>query len=300
MFFISKNRIINLFFASFLFLSSCGNIITKDEEEAIPFVLSKFELTKTDSKGNDQWKIKSPQASYDLKNRLVTLKDFVGYIYIQNIHTYSLHSSLGQIYNDGERISLEGNVRIIRIKGDPVSITGDSLEWLPNRSLLKIDKKPKAWNDYIQVSSKTVSFNHKKELVTFTGRTFLQNRNDLQTQLNNFKLSHNDGSWNLKTGLFNAKGPVKGYRLRRTDNLYQEIEGKSLFGNSKSYIIGLSKCMVIQKYEKIRSNKCTWNWLENSIQFSGNVSFIRDLNNQNIYNKLDLMISPDGTIKSKD
>ncbi len=243
-----------------------------------PFVFSKLQLSKKDNKGNSMWKITSPEARYELGNRLIRAINVEATIFNQSIPTYNIYAQSANILNDGELILLEGGLKINKINGNDHTLTSARGVWNTADEHMELDIKPTLLNSEVLIKSEEVIINHRDKTVLLKGASLVTNNPTTNSKENTgrFKLLLNNPSWNYDTGYFKALGPISGVRVLESLDQYQRISGQSIFGNTNKSLLGIRSCKVYQKNEYIESKRCLWNWNDETLTFSGGAKLRRN------------------------
>ena len=86
-----------------------------------------LELEQKSSDGQNEWTLSSPEARYELNKRLVRARKPVGLLFRNGKPSFRIQSDLAQVINDGEKILLEGNVKLQQLTGDETADPGGSI-----------------------------------------------------------------------------------------------------------------------------------------------------------------------------
>ena len=122
--------------ASLPWLAGCADGDAPVAVEAPPFVFRSLELEQKSSTGQKEWSLSSPEARYELNRRLVRARRPVGLLFRNGKPSFRIQSDLAQVINDGEKILLEGNVKLQQLTGSKLLIQGDRLRWRPDQGVL--------------------------------------------------------------------------------------------------------------------------------------------------------------------
>ncbi len=259
------------------------------KQEYSPFVFSQLRLNKTNNEGKPLWSIKSPEARYELGNRLIRAMDLEIIINNNSIPTYKLIAKSANIINDGDLILLEGDINLTQLSGDKVVIRGDRVKWDTLKSILTIDQNPLIYNENFHLVVPKVSFFHQKNILKLTGKSILTNNprtvSTQRNRLGEYKVKVINAEWNLNSGVINGQGPIEIFRYINSTDTYQQVNGDTLFGNTKSGLLGFTSCAVIQEYEFILSNECILDINSDQVSFIGDVKLRRNTNKSFIEEK---------------
>ncbi len=112
-----------------LITSGCSNNGNKVENDTVPFVFRSLHLKHKNKIGDKDWDLISPEAIYDIEQRLVKAQKPKIILYKDNQPSVEVNALLGTIIDDGEVILLEGNVRFKRVILPSYLITADKIKW---------------------------------------------------------------------------------------------------------------------------------------------------------------------------
>ncbi len=220
----------------------CNSVSNNKKNTNIPFVFQSLDLKHRFPNGNNHWDLFSPNSKYELSTRIIKAKLPQGILYLSNKPAIKITSSIVTILNDGDIMILEGNVIVEKLKGPKMSMNGEKLIWDTKKSTLSFIGKNRyySWVD---------SLRNKPLIIMDTQNTF----------------------WNHKTGKLHADGPITFNRYNKYDESTQNIYGKRLEGNTTNGLVDIISCMIKQPKERLKANKCTWDWYTDTIIAKKNV-----------------------------
>ena len=244
------------------FLSGCADENTPVAVEAPPFVFRSLELEQKASNGQRQWSLSSPEARYELNKRLVRARRPVGLLFRNGKPSFRIQSDLAQVINDGEKILLEGNVKLQQLTGAKLLIQGDRLRWRPEQGVLTMEQRPRASDQESRISSRTAVLQQTTNELTLTGTVQLDRWSGADRTIPpDSSLRSGKAQWNLDSGQLKANGPVLGQRRDQEGTVLEQLEGQSLNGNTlKGEITVLSPVTLRIPREKgvLRAQATTW------------------------------------------
>ena len=174
------------------------------------FVFRSLDLSQRADNGDRDWDLTSPEARYDLSSRTIRARRPEGLLYQNDQPRYRITADLATVLRDGELVVLEGSVQLRQLNQRGLTIEGDNLIWTPSQSRMVINQRPKANDGQTEIRSRELTFQQDTEVLVFSGPTQL-NRVD-QTSAASTVVRGGSGSWNLKSGLMQAPGPVEASR----------------------------------------------------------------------------------------
>ena len=134
-------------------LTGCVSTPDQADEVAPPFVFRSLNLNQRRDDGSRDWDLISPEARYDLESRTVQAQSPSGLIYRDDKPYLRISARQATVVNDGDRIVLEGNVKLQQITDQRLLIEGERLVWTPDDSHIVVDMQPKALDSRSELSA---------------------------------------------------------------------------------------------------------------------------------------------------
>ena len=248
--------------ASLPWLAGCADGDAPVAVEAPPFVFRSLELEQKSSTGQKEWSLSSPEARYELNRRLVRARRPVGLLFRNGKPSFRIQSDLAQVINDGEKILLEGNVKLQQLTGSKLLIQGDRLRWRPDQGVLTMEQRPRASDQESRISAREAELQQTTNELRLTGTVQLDrwSTSDRNARPDS-SLRSGEAQWNLDTGQLNAKGPILGQRRDEEGTVLEQLEGQSLDGNTLKGEITVQAPVILRiPREKgvLRAKATTW------------------------------------------
>jgi LPS export ABC transporter protein LptC len=175
---------------------------------ATPFVFQALNLRQQDAKGRLLWRVKSPEARYDLSRHLAQARQLRGEIHSNGQLLYLLQATHGTVVNDGQVIQLEGDVRIQRLGVDPVTIRAARMRWYPSQQRIELDRKAEAANPQLLLQADRATLLLAEDRLQLRGQPQLQRRQQGASRASTWSLRVRDLDWSPGNGRLEARGPV--------------------------------------------------------------------------------------------
>jgi len=245
-------------------LTGCVSEKAASTVQAPPFVFRSLKLEQKTKQGLMDWSLNSPEARYELTRRFVRARHPVGALYKNGKPSFSVKSDLALVFNDGEQILLEGDVRIQQLNGSRLLIQGDRLRWRPQQGLMQIEQRPRATDKESRISATEAQLLQTTNDLTLMGIVQLERwSEDSDPSQPDTTVITGLAKWNLDTGLLNAEGPVLAQRRDPEGTVLEQLEGKSLKGNTLvGDLVVLSPVIVRMPRQKgvLKAQDTTWNF----------------------------------------
>ena len=218
--------------------SACTSSRQSTVQPTPSFVFRSLDLSQRADDGKRDWDLTSPEARYDLSSRTIRARRPQGILYRDDQPQYRVTADLATVLRDGELVVLEGSVQLRQLNQRGVTIEGDNLIWTPSQSRMVINQRPIARDGNTQLRSRELTFQQDTELLVFNGPTQLNRRDDNNTDSTVVK--GGSGTWNLKSGLLQAPGPVDA--VRRDG---RTLTAAGLDGNTREGYLDLQKPVTL-------------------------------------------------------
>jgi len=195
--------------AALLLVAGCrSQTRTPERTRTTPFVFQALNLRQQDAQGRLLWRVKSPEARYDLSRHLAQARQLRGEIHTNGQLIYLLQATHGTVINDGQVIQLEGDVRIQRLGGDPVTIRAARMRWYPNQQRIELDRRAEATNLQLLLQADRATLLLAQDRLQLRGRPQLQRRAQGTHGASTWSLRVKDLDWSPGSGQLDARGPV--------------------------------------------------------------------------------------------
>ena len=219
-------------------LAACSSRRSIMVEPTPSFVFRSLDLSQRADDGNRDWDLTSPEARYDLSSRTIRARRPEGILYRDDQPHYRITADLATVLRDGELVVLEGSVELRQLNQRGLTIEGDNLIWKPSQSRMVINQRPKANDGQTQIRSRELAFQQDNELLVFSGPTQL-NRVD-ESNAASTVVRGGSGTWNLRSGLMQAPGPVEAVRSNG-----RTLSASGLDGNTREGYLDLQQPVTL-------------------------------------------------------
>ena len=215
-----------------LLATGCSSNRTSTVEATPSFVFRSLDLSQRRDDGERDWDLTSPEARYDLSSRTIRARRPQGILYRDDQPHYRITAELATVLRDGELVVLEGEVKLRRLNQRGLTIEGDRLIWTPEQSRMVINQRPMASDGQTQIRSRELTFQQDTELLVFGGPSQLKRRDegDGQPTQASTVVRGGSGTWDLRSGVMQAPGPVEAVRRNGRRLTATGIEGNTREG----------------------------------------------------------------------
>ncbi len=219
---------------------------TPKQDATEPFVFRSLNLRQQDPKGGPAWSLTSPEARYDIGQRLAKARQPRGVIYRQGQPHYDIRANSGTVLNNGEVIQLEGAVVVTLLGPDPVQIHAEQLRWIPRQDLMEIDRRPWASDHRSRLTAESARFYVLQDRLELRGNPQLRQWASAPRQRVNpvglgpadLVLTARSATWHPRAGGLVASGPVQGNH-HEANGKGQTLRARSLGGNLRQQLLAL-------------------------------------------------------------
>ena len=253
------------------FLTGCMSTPDQADEVAPPFVFRSLNLNQRRDDGSRDWDLISPEARYDLESRTVQAQSPSGLIYRDDKPYLRISARQATVVNDGDRIVLEGNVKLQQITDQRLLIEGERLVWTPDDSHIVVDRQPKALDSRSELSAERFVLLQDRNQLRLDGPTRLLHwpeTRSAETE-SDTEISGGSGSWNLKSGQLTVAGPVT---ARRDDD--SVLTASALEGDTAAQFLDLIKPVILNLGDDrgtVAAQTTRWNYVDRQFRSSGPV-----------------------------
>ena len=257
-------------------LTACANRRLITVEPTPSFVFRSLDLSQRTDDGNRDWDLTSPEARYDMSSRTIRARRPAGVLYLDDQPHYQITADLATVLRDGELVVLEGSVQLQQLNQRGLTIEGDNLIWTPSQSRMVINQRPTANDGQTQIRSRELAFQQDTEVLVFSGPTQL-NRVD-GTDAASTVVRGGSGTWNLKSGLMQAPGPVEAVRSDGRTLIASGLDGNT----RKGYLDLQQPVTLVLESERGRITAGRTRWLFSKKQLQSDQPVQADLKNSKV------------------
>lgn len=247
-----------------LLLTGCVSEQPAARVQSPPFVFRSLKLEQKTRKGLMDWSLNSPEARYELNRRLVRAVQPVGVLYRKGKPSFKVQSDLALVVNDGEQILLEGDVKLQQLNGSKLLIQGDRLRWRPQEGMLLIEQRPRAVDQDSRISSSKAELLQTTNDLTLKGVVQLERWTESSDPSKpDTTLRTGEAQWNLDSGVLNAEGPVLAQRRNLEGTVLQQLQGRSLQGNTRVGDLKVTAPVVVRMPPQkgvLKAQDIMWNF----------------------------------------
>ena len=247
-----------------LLLTGCVSEQPAATVQSPPFVFRSLKLEQKTRKGLMDWSLNSPEARYELNRRLVRAVQPVGVLYRKGKPSFKVQSDLALVVNDGEQILLEGDVKLQQLNGSKLLIQGDRLRWRPQEGVLLIEQRPRAFDQDSRISSSKAQLMQTTNDLTLKGVVQLERWTESSDPSKpDTTLRTGEAQWNLDSGVLNAEGPVLAQRRNLEGTVLQQLQGRSLQGNTRAGDLKVTAPVVVRMPPQkgvLKAQDIMWNF----------------------------------------
>ena len=247
-----------------LLLTGCVSEQPSATVQSPPFVFRSLKLEQKTRKGLMDWSLNSPEARYELNRRLVRAVQPVGVLYRKGKPSFKVQSDLALVVNDGEQILLEGDVKLRQLNGSKLLIQGDRLRWRPQEGVLLIEQRPRAFDQDSRISSSKAQLLQTTNDLTLKGVVQLERWTESSDPSKpDTTLRTGEAQWNLDSGVLNAEGPVLAQRRNLEGTVLQQLQGRSLQGNTRAGDLKVTAPVVVRMPPQkgvLKAQDIMWNF----------------------------------------
>ena len=223
-----------IYYIIILLISSCQKQQVKSTFDNNNYKFNSFSLDQKLPNGKKNWTLTSPSASYDPSLKAIVAYTPVIFLFKLNQPTTRITANKLSVFNNGDIIKLNGNVKVNDLIDDQFIIEGEDVLWTT-----------------------------KKSTLLFNGSNILKSKsNDRSNKYRkNFIIQGYDTNWNSTDGRIYANGPVISEFINIPDGTKEYIRSRNLEGNTITNFIRFDKCNYESEIDiSSSSDSCTFLW----------------------------------------
>lgn len=202
------------------------------EGKATPFVFQALNLSQSDASGRILWRVRAPEARYDLSTRVALASGIAGEIHQQGQLLYRLSAPLGTVINDGQVIQLEGAIVIQRLGAEPVTIQATRMRWYPREQRIALDRHAEAFNAELRLQARQATLLLERDLLQLRGEPRVESRSPLAGGAGPLQLRVQQLDWSPGLGAITASGKALA-RQQTGSGPARTLEAAGLRGNTR-------------------------------------------------------------------
>lgn len=272
-------------------LLGCSGCVSRQQPAAAPepFVFRALDLQQQDRRGSTAWRLRSPEARYDVTRQLAQARDLRGTVFKRGKPQISISARRGTVLADGQAIQLEGDVQITLLGKNPVQISGDQVRWFPSRQLMVIDRRPAAIDRRSRITARIATYHLDRDLVELRGDPRLEqwssgSRRTAPSGTAPLQVHTAKVNWRPEQGDINASDTVRGTRRDRSGEL--QLSARALSGNLRAGFVDLLAPVQVRDPKRkgwLQAQQTRWQFSEERLSsdrpFSGQLNKLKGSGN---------------------
>lgn len=178
----------------------------REEEVDNSLTFNNITLEQADDSGKPQWKVKATQATYSQDKKSAEVTNPEGELYDEGKPVYRIKALSGKLEEDGEKITLNGNVIATDIKSGAV-LRGDELIWEPNDGTLTVRKNVVGTHPRLNITANEARLNNRRRRLEASGQVVAVSKDP------NLKLQGPRIIWRIDDQIVLSNDPIRVERL---------------------------------------------------------------------------------------
>ena len=162
-----KSKSINHLFLLAILLSACSK--GTDNKEISSFKFNDIYVEQVDKNGIKQFTFKTKKAKINELDKSIKAKDSLVIFFQGNKPTYKLISNTSHLTGNGEKILLDSGIEMISLMNNDFSVKADSILWIKELAQATVEGNIIVKIKGSRFVAKKAIYNHKKNIVKFTG-----------------------------------------------------------------------------------------------------------------------------------
>ena len=165
-------------------------------------------LEQADESGDLIWEVFAESASYNENEEFAAVTNPDGQLFQDGDAIYEIRGDRGQIYENGQRIVLRGNIEVLDLRSEAV-LTGEEMEWRPEEQVLTVRRNFEVMHPDARLAAREGRLYDLEQRLELTGRVLARTRQDPRLVLRSQALT-----WLMTEEKMTSDRPIEVRRLQ--------------------------------------------------------------------------------------
>lgn len=215
---------------------------------------SNITLEQADEQGKVVWQVFARQASYNESKQYAVVSSPDGRLFQDGNAIYRVKSQSGQVFEDGEKIVLRGQVEATDLRTKAI-LRGDEAEWRPSEGILTIRNNVRGNHPQIQIAAQEGRLYDREQRMELSGQV-----NAITTQNPVLAVRTDALTWFMKEERVSSDRPTQIRRLMQ-NRVTDIASGQKAEVNLKTQLVTLRQNAQIATSDplmQVTSNELFW------------------------------------------
>lgn len=219
-----------------------------------------FTLEQADEEGKPQWRIHAEEAVYDQDKKVAEVTRPNGELFEDGEPVYKIQARRGEVQQDGEKITLRGNIIATDIKSGAV-LRGDQLQWTPKDGILIVRNNLTVTHPDLTATATEARLNNRRRRVDLTGKVVAVTKEPV------FRLQAERLTWRIDEQIVTSSRPIRVERLNGNQVIDTAV-GQEAEVNIKTRVATLKQNAQLNLQDppvQVNSNVLVWDLVKKTV-----------------------------------
>lgn len=212
-------------------------------------------LEQADENGDLVWKVFAEEASYNENDAFAGVNAPAGELFQEGEAIYEVRGDRGQVYENGERIVLRGNVRVVDLRTEAI-LRGEEMEWQPTSEILTVRRNFRVTHDDIRLSAREGRLYDRDQRLELEGQVRARTRQEPVLVLRSGALT-----WLMTEELVRSDRPIEMRRLQQgqVTDVATGQQGEFDLATNQATLSGNARIAMEEPTAEVNSPELVWN-----------------------------------------
>jgi LPS export ABC transporter protein LptC len=212
-------------------------------------------LEQADESGDLVWEVFAEAASYNENNEFAAVTNPDGQLFQEGEAIYEIRGDRGQVYENGQRIVLRGNVEVVDLRTEAV-LKGEEMEWQPGEQILMVRRNFQVTHPEVRLSAREGRLYDQDQRMELTGRVIARTRQEPTMVLRSQALT-----WLIAEEKMTSDRPIEVRRLQndRVTDIASGQRAEVDLSTNRVTLQGNAQIAMEDPMAQVNSPELIWN-----------------------------------------
>lgn len=212
-------------------------------------------LEQADESGELVWEVFAESASYNENEEFAAVTNPDGQLFQKGEAIYEISGDRGQVYENGQRIVLRGNVEVVDLRTEAV-LKGEEMEWQPEEQILTVRRNFQVTHPEMRLSAREGRLYDLEQRLELEGRVIARTRQEPTLVLRSTALT-----WLMAEERVRSDRPIEVRRLRndRVTDIASGQRANVNLATNQVVLQGNAQIAMEDPMSQVNSAELIWN-----------------------------------------
>jgi len=219
-------------------------------------------LEQADESGDMVWEVFAEAASYNENEEFAAVTNPDGQLFQEGEAIYDIKGDRGQVYENGQRIVLRGNVEVVDLRSEAV-LKGEEMEWQPEEQILTVRRNFEVTHPEMRLSAREGRLYDLEQRLELEGRVLARTRQEPTLVLRSAALT-----WLMAEEKVKSDRPIEVRRLQneRVTDIASGQKGEVDLTTNRVTLRGNAQIAMEDPMAQANSAELIWNIDQNVLR----------------------------------